>query len=194
MNLTVKINLGSGPVLGRDGWLNIDIAEGADLRVDLSLGLPFSSGSIARIYSSHFFEHLYYPDIRRLLAECWRVLSPGGDISICVPDARKFIEAYLSRDYELVTLESGQSISVPRFLLSPAEAIYRQALVQTGSAIDWLNYIAYSNSEHKYMFDSENIVAHLGMAGFGQAVLRDFDPLLDHDYGRQASIYARAIK
>ena len=190
----LKLNLGSGPVRGSDGWLNLDREVGADLQADLTQGLPFQADTVAKIYTSHFLEHLSHPEICGLLLECYRVLVPGGEISVCVPDFRKFIDAYVSGDYASVTLSDGSMLSMPSFLLDPSERIYRKALVNTGSPIDWLNYIAYSNSEHRYVFDQDNLLSHLGIAGFRDCELRDFDPVLDYEYGRMASVYAVGIK
>ena len=189
-----KINLGSGPVKGENGWTNIDLLDGADLNLDISSGLPLPQDSIEMIYTSHFLEHLDYPTLCRVLKECHRVLRPGCALSICVPDASKFIKAYIENDYQEVSLGMHQSLRVPSFLVTAGERIYAKALVTTGSAIDWLNYIAYSNSEHKYMFDSENLLSHLKLAGFGKVSLREYDPSIDKSYGREASIYALGLK
>lgn len=189
-----KINLGSGPVKGDNGWTNIDQLQGADLCIDITKGLPFPDNSIDIVYTSHFLEHLDYPVVCSVLKECHRIIAPGKILSVCVPDSSKFIKAYVENDYQNVTVGNGQALRVPAFLVAAGEGVYTKALVNTGSAIDWLNYIAYSNSEHKYMFDSENLLSHLAIAGFKGVTLRGFDPELDKSYGRQASIYASGVK
>src|SRR5205807_1511865 len=63
----IKLNLGSGPVKGRDGWLTVDQYEGVDIQWDLNSALPFPDGSVSQIYSSHVLEHFYYRDLTRLL-------------------------------------------------------------------------------------------------------------------------------
>jgi len=189
-----KINLGSGPVKGENGWINIDQLQGADLNIDITQGLPFPNDSIDIIYTSHFLEHLDYEVLCRVLKECQRVLSPGCPLSVCVPDASKFIRAYMQNDYQDVPYEKDGSLKVPSFLLEENEEVYKKAIVDTGSAIDWINYIAYSNAEHKYMFDINNLLAHLKIAGFMDVVPRNFDPELDKYKGRNASIYAIGYK
>jgi hypothetical protein len=62
------------------------------------------------------------------------------------------------------------------------------------SRIDYLNYMAYMDGAHKYMFDEENLVALLRRVGFEQAKLRPFDPALDSEVRRFQSIYAEAKK
>src|SRR6266849_4866150 len=82
----LKLNLGCGPNL-KEGWVNIDLSESADLHLDLREDLPFTGESVSFIYSEHFFEHLAYPDeARRFLKEAFRVLEPGGLFSVGVPD------------------------------------------------------------------------------------------------------------
>ncbi len=190
----MKINLGSGPYKGEQGWTNIDCIGGADIKADLTNGIPFDSNTIESIYSSHFLEHLYYPEICKLLLEAFRVIIPGGKISICVPNAKLFIQSYMNNDLKAVCFQSGEIMRVPSFIIMPGESIYPEALIKTGSSIDWVNYIAYSNSEHKYMFDEENLISHLRRAGFKKACLRKFDPKLDNKHAKFSSIYAHAIK
>ena len=189
----MKINLGSGPQKGINGWINIDQKKGADISIDITKGLPFPSDTINTIYTSHFLEHLCYNDICVVLKECFRVLIVGGEILVSVPDSMKFIKAYIQKDYRKVTLGNSHMI-VPSFLISANEGIYSKALIDTGCAIDWINYIAYSNSEHKYMFDEENLLAHLKIAGFRKQRLREFDFSIDKLYRQQASLYAVAYK
>lgn len=93
-----------------------------------------------------------------------------------------------------VTLTNGETLQVPDFLLSPEEGIYAKAVINTGSPIDWVNYIAYSNSEHKYLFDEDNLIAHMQQAGFQDSQLREFGHELDFRAGLNASIYAEATK
>jgi len=45
--------------------------------------------------------------------------------------------------------------------------------------MDQVNYIAYMDQLHKYMFDSENLVKTLSLAPFTKVSLRDFDESVD---------------
>jgi predicted SAM-dependent methyltransferase len=50
----------------------------------------FADGSIDEIYASHVLEHLgYREELPRALAEWHRVLRPGGQVKISVPDMMK---------------------------------------------------------------------------------------------------------
>jgi len=190
----MKLNLGSGPCKGVDGWTNLDQLDGADLCLDLSRGLPVNDDSVDLIYTSHFLEHLSYAEICATLRDCHRALKPGGTISLCVPDAAKYIEAYVHNHFDQCQLSNGAWLQIPTFLIRSGETIYGKALVSTGSRIDWLNYIAYSGGQHRYLFDAENLVAHLKSAGFVSAAIRPFCATLDLPMRQAESIYAEAFK
>ena len=58
--------------------------SGADieLREGLAYALPFADASFDRVVSSLVFHHLTTDDKRRALAECRRVLVPGGELHV----------------------------------------------------------------------------------------------------------------
>jgi len=172
----IFLELGSGPKKGTNGWTTIDI-RGADISCDLRKGIPLPNNCVDRIYTSHMFEHIPYTNLVSFIHECFRVLKLGGELSVCVPNARLYIQAY-----------------VDSLQFRPREEGYKPALVHTDSSIDQVNYIAYMGGEHHYMFDEENLVNTLKKAPFAQVMLRDFDPNLDQKARDFESIYARAIK
>lgn len=175
-NSTVFLEVGAGQNKGRGNWITLDMNKKCDLYWDLRDGIPFPNESIKKIYSSHFFEHLTFAEGQLFLDECFRVLKPGGIFSICVPNARLFVDAYLrnfSEDKELLR--------------------YLPAVNQT-TAIDYLNYIAYMNGHHKYMFDQQNLLFLLKEKKFQNVHAREFDADLDKVERDSTSIYAEAIK
>jgi predicted SAM-dependent methyltransferase len=93
------LHLGCGPKY-LSGFVNVDgnILRKRDVWLDLRNGLPFSSNSIASIYSSHVFEHFYAEELAALLRECHRVLTPDGFLRAVVPDMASAARAYLSGD------------------------------------------------------------------------------------------------
>jgi predicted SAM-dependent methyltransferase len=171
------VEVGAGDKKGENGWLTIDLTENCDIFWDLRRGLPFPDESLSKIYSSHFLEHLSYKQGQEFLDECKRVLTPGGTFSICVPNARIYIEAYVN----------AHSLDTSRFFG------YKQAYNNT-TKIDYVNYTAYMDCEHKYMFDEQNLVFVLTSKGFRNVRLREFDPTLDLEVRQFESIYAEAEK
>ncbi len=89
----IFLEVGAGDKKGINGWVTIDMTRNCDIYRDLTKGIPFPDESISGIYSSHFLEHLSYNEGQKFLDECLRVLMPGGHFSICVPNARIYIEA-----------------------------------------------------------------------------------------------------
>lgn len=174
---SIKIEIGAGHKKGSDGWLTMDL-DGADIQWDLRYGMPFSENSIDQIYSSHFFEHLSASEASKLLKECKRVLKPGGIFSICVPNAKRYIEAYLNKDISFWQQQ---------------EDFYAPAYNDT-TIIDYINYVAYMDGQHKYMFDQENLLHILNSHNFKSVRLVDFRPALDMKERDFESIYADAVK
>ena len=96
MKAATKLHLGCGGNL-LPGWVNIDAQVQAGVEtIDLRGPLPYSSHSVAAIYSEHFIEHIGRAEGQVLLRECWRVLCPGGRIRLSTPDLRVLAEDFLA--------------------------------------------------------------------------------------------------
>lgn len=174
----VKIEIGSGEKLGKNGWLTLDFT-GTDINWDLRNGMPFDNNTIDEIYSSHLFEHLTFNEASILFKECNRVLKSNGIFSICVPNSKRYIDAYCNKNKDFWKSEQIDYLT--------------NAYNQT-TLIDYINYIAYMDGHHKYMFDEDNLIYILKSHGFKNVKLRDFDitiDMLDRDF---ESIYAIANK
>ena len=96
----MKLHLGCGARI-EPGWLNLDIDAPVNLHAfatvrpaDLTRPLAFADASVDMIYSEHFIEHLALEDAERLLAECARVLKPGGAIRLSTPDLEHVAAMY----------------------------------------------------------------------------------------------------
>lgn len=57
--------------------------------------IPHGSATVDTIYSSHMLEHLDRDEACAFLAECRRVLKPGGILRLAVPDLRNAAYQYL---------------------------------------------------------------------------------------------------
>jgi predicted SAM-dependent methyltransferase len=172
----VKLELGSGSKKGINGWTTVDLV-GADIIYNLRNGIPLKDNSVDAIYTSHMFEHIPYKSLVVFIRECKRVLKINGSLSVCVPNAGHYIKAYSQKS----------NFSDPRTL-------YQPAIVDTGSYLDQVNYIAYMDGQHAYLFDEENLVNTIKKGGFSNVKIRGFDAstdLLERDH---ESIYAYAIK
>lgn len=173
----IWLEIGSGPDRKVAGWTTADLCDGCDLVIDLSKPLPFPDNSVERIYSSHVLEHFFFGGLMQLLSECRRVLKPSGVFSASVPNARIYIEAYACPE-----------------AFDPALYCRHAPAYNYNSKIDYLNYMAYMDGHHRYMFDEENIIAILGKAGFRNPRLRPFDASIDIKQRDFQSIYVQAEK
>ena len=110
------------------------------------------------------------------------MLRRGGIFSICVPDARQYIDAY----------------SNPEKYPDPREICVWEPVFYYNSPIDFLNYIAYlGDGKHRFLFEPANLLKILQDAGFVDVSLREPDPTVDpahHVNAKYDSIYAQAVK
>lgn len=97
----MKLNLGSNrrPL---EGYINVDIAPypGVDRLADVCY-LPFDYETAEEIYAGHLFEHMQNPV--RFLLECWRVLKPGGQLALVMPNIACDHLRYADRIFGIVT-------------------------------------------------------------------------------------------
>jgi SAM-dependent methyltransferase len=93
-----------GTVIGSE-YLGRDVASGTTVlgvRHEDALCLSFRDASLGTIVSNDVFEHV--PDIERCLAECTRVLSPGGRLYFSIPfyEGAKTVQRAAKRGGEIV--------------------------------------------------------------------------------------------
>jgi SAM-dependent methyltransferase len=94
-----RLNLGPGNHYA-DGWINADRYDldhhdhSPDVLVDVLGGLPWDAGRFDQVYAGHLIEHVPFERVPELVAECFRVLAPGGELAVVGPD----IEAAIRTD------------------------------------------------------------------------------------------------
>ena len=178
----LAVNLGAG-FHRRDGWTPVDLMVDppGGIRWDVRWGLPFDTGSVRRIHCEHFFEHLRFPDeVMPALAECHRVLEPGGELRIIVPDAARYIRAYAERD-----------------------AAFFDAMRELGGAaepfetdIEIVNQAFRMGGDHQFAWDFPVMRRRLEHVGFEQVEETGYDPSRFIDQGdewrRRESLYVVA--
>lgn len=162
--LPLKIQVGSGPN-SKPGWLNIDLDERADLHLDLREPLTLPDGCAVIVYGEHVFEHLEHPsETTRFLAQCLRVLQPGGHLSLAVPDCEAVMRAYVEGDIEFFAYGKQH---------------WHPATCRTW--MDQVNWAFRQGNEHRYAWDEETLLLTLTDAGFIDGRRREFDPELDDE-------------
>lgn len=81
------------------GFINMDIVQPYDKKLDVRKGLPYLDQTVDGIYSEHFLEHLTQVDGVSFLRECRRVLKPDGKVRIAMPDLDELVHRYASEDW-----------------------------------------------------------------------------------------------
>lgn len=172
----IMLNLGSGPSKSKNNWINVDILN-ADINHDLSKGIPLKNDLVDKVYSSHLLEHLPYEELLKFLNEIHRILKPGGEFLVCIPNAGLYLKSYFQKK-----------------MFITYDEMYSPARVNTGSFIDQINYIAYLKDDHKFMFDDENIINILKMTGFKNVEFRDPNFEIDKVERDFESLYVKCQK
>lgn len=184
------VNLGCGGN-GALGWVNVDGYPGPNVNCvcDCRTKLPFPDGSARGIFSEHFFEHLDYTDeVPSFLAECLRVLRPGGVIRIVVPDAGKYLRAYCTEGWEDLTRLRGLH---PGGMDPWMGCAYH-------TKMELVNMVFRQGTEHKWAYDGETLCFLLSYFGFveprpcayRQSQLPEL--AIDQDVRRSESLYVEA--
>jgi predicted SAM-dependent methyltransferase len=148
----LRVNVACGPqVLA--GFVNLDLFPCSDevLRFDCRRGLPLADASAEVIKVEHYVEHLEpREELPAFLADCHRVLEPGGILRIVVPDTERYVRAYCSGEGHAAFRELGISTW-------PADLPTR---------MDVLNHVFHQWHEHRWGYDFETTACRLAAAGF----------------------------
>lgn len=161
MSSGVRLHVGCGGV-HHAGWVNIDIQSlpGVDRVLDVREGLPF--GDVEFIFAEHFLEHLHLPDGLRLLAECRRVLAPGGVLRLTTPNLDwVWATSYASRWVALSPTRA--SIDTRRWRHDAAAA--RDSLALNRAFHAW---------GHRFLYNRAMLACALDWAGFERVEWEDY--------------------
>jgi len=102
----------------REVRLDIDPAVNPDIVCSIIDMQPVATGSIDAVWSSHNLEHLYRHEVPIALGEFNRVLRPGGQVLLTLPDLQRIAELVASDGLED---EAYRSPSGP---ITPLDMIY----------------------------------------------------------------------
>jgi len=151
-----KIHLGCGKNY-IPGWINIDNRKitaydltDIDIEYDLTMPFPFEENSLDFVFNEHFIEHITYEEGLILLRNLHKSLKPGGVVRIACPDLRKTVENYLSGNWNR---EKFNWIRSSCHMLNVG-----------------LNYLYW---EHKYVYDKEDLINSLKLAGFSEENIKE---------------------
>lgn len=96
------------------GFINCDrrMGPGVDVCCDLAQGLPFADGSVDAVVAVHLLQDLDWHALAPALAECRRILVPGGWLRVLVPDLDRALVAYRARDHGYFYVRDDEARSI----------------------------------------------------------------------------------
>ena len=182
------VNIGCGPYGLDKDWINLDLypIKNVYLRSDCRKQLPLSPNSCSGIHVEMFLEHLDPDDeLPYFLSSCYKALAQHGILRIIVPDAEKFIRAYVCNDWNEVNKISYGLEDWSKIFSSKMEA---------------LNHVFLQGYEHYGGWDKDRLTNVLNKSGFTSIRFVEFgigdfpNGPIDREYHRLNGLYVEAKK
>ena len=140
------------------GWFNTDLdprGEGIYF-LDATLTFPFPSASFDFIFSEHMIEHIPFGDGLKMLAECRRVLKPGGVIRTATPNLRNILALISNFNGNEAYLDwAVEQFELPKAPFPKAPSVINHFFRAWG---------------HQFIYDPEMLQTAMERAGFGEIV------------------------
>jgi predicted SAM-dependent methyltransferase len=168
--------------------VNVDsvAAPGVNCVYDCRKRIPLTSGTAKAVFTEHLLEHLeYHEEAPIFLAECHRIMEPGGVIRIVVPDGRKYIRAYENGDWDYLRafspLAAGRGPKCTT-LMEIVNEHFRQA------------------GQHRFSYDYETLARLVRSSGFDAVaesrfgVSRMIGLAIDNPDRATESLYVEAVR
>ena len=102
----------------REIRLDVDPTVNPDIVCSMTDMRPIASDSIDAIWSSHNLEHLHRHEVPLALAEFLRVLRPGGELLMSLPDLQRIAELVVDDGLE------DEAYMSPSGPITPLDMIY----------------------------------------------------------------------
>jgi predicted SAM-dependent methyltransferase len=145
------LNLGCGhKYVKSPEWLNADMLPvGEDVvRCNFLNGIPFDDNTFELVYHSHVLEHFAKNDGEKFIAECFRILKPGGVIRIALPNLEIIAREYLKNMESALTGDENAGHDYDWMMLE----MYDQT-VRNHSGGEMLQYLKQDNLPNRdYIF------------------------------------------
>ncbi len=180
----VKINMGCGWRNFGPEWVHIDGGNYDHLDSHSITDLNYEDNTVDLIYASHVLEYFDREEVSKVLKEWYRVLKPGGELRVAVPDFEAMSSLY---NRGLVGLED---IIGPLYGRMPMgdKTIYHKTTYDFNSLQKVLHELTYNNIER---YDWREYEVHKQNDDHSQAYL---NPKGDKNKGTLISLNVRAKK
>ncbi|MFX0141167.1 MAG: methyltransferase domain-containing protein, partial [Candidatus Hodarchaeota archaeon] len=155
----LKLNLGCGNEKKED-WVNIDIDRRVkpDLIADAKNLYMFYDETIDEIICYHLFEHFIYSEAIKALSEWYRILKPGGKLSIELPDLDRCVEILSKKNAPFDWYDNAQN-PPEKFALGGIYGWLPEINPKTSNKVNLLHI-------HKYGWTYKTIKYELEKVGF----------------------------
>lgn len=183
-NTVRKLQVGAGDN-ELAGWLNADLIPKSEnvILLDATQKFPFLNATFDYVFSEHMIEHISYRDALFMLAECFRVLRPGGKIRIATPNVEQLVGLFtpnltetqvryleLSAN-EILGLYSNELSPIqkhlPEWALDPDHIRRFYPIPGRDTVCFTVNHF-FRSYDHRFLFDRKTLAGALGEAGFRQ--------------------------
>lgn len=173
-----KLNIGCGRRL-LNGWLNADFKPYSKkiICLDATKPFPFDPETFDYVYCEHMIEHISYTQGLRMLAECLRVLKPGGKIRVVTPDLY-FITGLCRRDKSPLQTEYIKHATDRWMDERPPR--YDAPFVVNNHFYSW---------GHQFLYDEETLRDSLITAGFTTITQHELNESDDQELSCLENIY-----
>jgi len=160
----LQIGCGNHPL---PGWLNTDLQpiHPDIMALDARKPLPFPDDSFDFVFSEHVIEHMSFPEGCAMLAECKRILKPGGRIRIATPDLAFLVGLYGNEKNE----DQQRFLQWSKDCFLPWAPSADDTFVINNAVRDW---------GHQFIYDEKVLLFAMAKAGFTQLVCY---PLMESD-------------
>ena len=189
-----KLHLGCGSKLV-PGWLNADkFKADADIYLNLTSRFPFPDATFSAVYSEHTLEHIPTDHVRHVLAECHRILKPGGLLRLTIPDLEIYAAKYAAGDrafFEPIISKYAEKMEKDRkkywLVRSPGGA--------------FMSRVVRRFYHHQWMYDFETLKSCLEELSFSKVLkqscgksLRAEVGAMDREDRAYETLYVEAVK
>ena len=158
-------------------YSRIQRLDGGCVVWNLAKGIPYPDRTFDVVYHSHLLEHIDREQAPAFVAECFRVLKPGGTIRIVVPDLEQLGRGYVR------SLDGPDPASDPEYDVT-LELMFEQMVLRTPPLRQqpllvrvlenvFVGDAVRRGTLHRWMYDRFSLGRLLQQASFGDIIMLD---------------------